>query len=52
MAPKAFALEIFDTKAYLYTIPLPLCILVVAAVSVILRFRRFDPVGVVERRLV
>ncbi len=52
MTPKAFALEIFDTKAYLYTIPLPVCILVVAATSVLLRFRKFDPVGVVERRLV
>jgi ABC-type lipoprotein release transport system permease subunit len=52
MSPKAFALEIFDAKAYLYTIPLPLCILIVAAGSVLLRFRRFDPVGVVERRLV
>lgn len=52
MAPKAFALEIFDAKAYAYTIPLPLCVLIVAATSVILRFRKFDPVGVVERRLV
>ena len=52
MAPKAFALEIYDPKAYLYTVPLPLCILLVAGGSVLLRFRRFDPVGVVERRLV
>ena len=52
MAPKAFALEIFDLKAYLYTIPLPICILLVAGGSVWQRFRRFDPVGVVERRLV
>jgi hypothetical protein len=52
MQPKAFALEVFDPKAYLYTIPLPICILLVAGGSVVLRFRKFDPVGVVERRLV
>lgn len=52
MAPKAFGMDIFDPKAYLYTVPLPVCILLVAAVSVMLRFRKFDPVGVVERRLV
>lgn len=52
MAPKAFALELLDPKAYLYTIPLPICILLVAGGSVVLRFRKFDPVGVVERRLV
>ena len=52
MQPKAFALEIMDPKAYLYTVPLPVCILLVAGGSVMLRFRKFDPVGVVERRLV
>lgn len=52
MAPKAFGLEILDPKAYLYTIPLPVCILLVAGGSVLQRFRKFDPVGVVERRLV
>lgn len=52
MQPKAYQLEIFDAKAYLYTVPLPICILLVAGGSVWLRFHRFDPVGVVERRLV
>lgn len=52
MEPKAFSLEIFDPKAYKYTIPLPLSILAVAAGTVLLRFRKFDPVSVVERRLV
>ncbi len=52
MQPKAFALEILDPKAYLYTIPLPVCIFLVAGGTVLMRFRGFDPVGVVERRLV
>ena len=52
MAPRAFALDVWDRQAYLYTIPIPLAILVVAIATVILRFRKFDPVGVVERRLV
>ena len=52
MAPRAFALEILDVRAYAYTIPLPLSVLLVATTSVVLRFRKFDPVGVVERRLV
>ncbi len=52
MAPKAYALDVFDRVAYLYTVPIPFAILVVAVTTVVLRFRKFDPVGVVERRLV
>lgn len=52
MYPNAYALETFDTQAFVYTIPTPIAILVVATLTVVLRFRRFDPVGVVERRLV
>jgi ABC-type lipoprotein release transport system permease subunit len=52
MDPKAYALNVLDPMAYQYTIPLPLAILAVAATTVFLRFRRFDPVSVVERRLV
>ena len=52
MTPKAFYIDVFDRQAYAYTIPIPFCILVVASFTVILRFRKFDPVGVVERRLV
>ena len=52
MEPKAYALDVFDRTAYAYTIPIPFAILVVAIATVILRFRKFDPVGVVERRLV
>lgn len=52
MQPKAFALDKFDSLAYSYTLPIPVSILVVATATVVLRFRKFDPVGIVERRLV
>lgn len=52
MDPQAFALDALDPAAYWYTLPVPFAILVVAAFTVWLRFRKFDPVGVVERRLV
>jgi ABC-type lipoprotein release transport system permease subunit len=52
MDPSAFALDPTDRLAYTYTIPIPFAILVVAMATVFLRFRKFDPVGVVERRLV
>lgn len=52
MAPKAFAMEVLDRGPYAYTIPIPLTIIVVASLTVALRFRRFDPVAIVERRLV
>lgn len=52
MAPRAFALDTFDPVAFSYTIPLPVAIMLVATLVVVGRFRRFDPVGVVERRLV
>lgn len=52
LEPRAFALDVFDRTAYAYTIPIPFSILIVATLTVILRFRKFDPVGVVERRLV
>ena len=52
MQPKAFALDKLDSLAYSYTIPIPFCILIVATTTVILRFRKFDPVSIVERRLV
>lgn len=52
MHPNAFALDITDQSALLYTIPVPLAILVAALLTLWNRFRTFDPVGVVERRLV
>lgn len=52
MDPSAFAIQVDDPMAFKYTIPLPIAILVVAILTVVIRFRKFDPVGVVERRLV
>lgn len=52
MDPNAYALNPLDAPAYLYTAPIPVAILIVAFATVLIRFRRFDPVGVVERRLV
>lgn len=52
MDPNAFALDTLDHVAYLYTLPIPVSIFLAAVLTVVLRFRNFDPVGVVERRLV
>lgn len=52
MDPNAFALDTFDPIAFRYTIPVPIAIGIVACFTVAARFRKFDPVGVVERRLV
>jgi ABC-type lipoprotein release transport system permease subunit len=52
MDPNAFALDTTDPLAYAYTIPIPFAILIVAIATVVLRFRKFDPVSIVERRLV
>jgi putative ABC transport system permease protein/lipoprotein-releasing system permease protein len=52
MDPQAFSLGTFDRVAILYTVPVPIAIFAAALLTVWLRFRRFDPVGVVERRLV
>lgn len=52
MDPQAFALDIADPLALFYTIPVPISILIVAIGTIWLRFRKFDPVAVVERRLV
>lgn len=52
MDPNAFMLDTLDRTAYLYTVPVPVAIVTVAVVSLMLGFRKFDPIGVVERRLV
>ncbi|HWD40617.1 MAG TPA: ABC transporter permease [Fimbriimonas sp.] len=51
-APRAFQIDSFDPVAFKYTAPLPIAILVVAGLTVWWRFHRFDPVSIVERRLV
>ncbi len=52
MDPNGFGLLLNDPVAFRYTLPIPVAIMIVAALTVFLRFRNFDPVGVVERRLV
>jgi ABC-type lipoprotein release transport system permease subunit len=52
MDPKAFALNPADPVGFAYTVPVPFAILIVAVATVFLRFRKFDPVSIVERRLV
>lgn len=52
MEPRAYVLNVLDPVPFRYTIPIPITILFVACLTVVVRFRRFDPVAVVERRLV
>lgn len=52
MDPQAFNLDTMDPSAFAYSLPIPAAILIVAVATVLHRFRSFDPVGVVERRLV
>jgi ABC-type lipoprotein release transport system permease subunit len=52
MDPQAFSLNITDPVAFSYSIPIPVAILVTAALTIYFRFRKFDPVTIVERRLV
>lgn len=50
--PRAYALDPFGLRAYVYSVPVPLMIFAVSALDVVARLKKFDPVGVVERRLV
>lgn len=52
MDPNAYSLDVLDQGAYLYTIPVPVAVLLAGTTTVFLRFRKFDPVAIVERRLV
>lgn len=52
MDPKGFGLNTGDIVAFYYTIPIPVSILLVAVATIVIRFRNFDPVAVVERRIV
>lgn len=51
MAPRGFYIDPFDSMAYYYTIPVPIAIVLVAALTVYIRFKRFDPITVIERRI-
>jgi hypothetical protein len=52
MEPRAFVLDALDTRAYAYTAWIPLAIIGASFITILLRFRRFDPISVVERRIV
>jgi ABC-type lipoprotein release transport system permease subunit len=49
-APMGFRLDIWNPTPWLFTLPIPLAILAVGAVSVSWMFARLDPVTVIERR--
>ena len=51
MDPRAYALDVANPTAIAYTVPLPVAVLLVAVGTIVWRFRDFDPVAVVERRL-
>ena len=48
----AYQIKILDPVALKYTLPVPVAIMGAALLTIFIRFRKFDPVGVVERRLV
>lgn len=51
MYPRAFALNLLDAGAFAGTVPVPLAILATSAYTILRNFRRFDPVGTLERRI-
>lgn len=51
MSPRGFYIDPLDSMAYSYTIPVPIAIVLVAALTVFIRFKRFDPITVIERRI-
>jgi ABC-type lipoprotein release transport system permease subunit len=51
MEPRGFYIDPLDAMAYAYTIPIPIAILAASAITVWVRFKRFDPISVVERRI-
>ena len=50
MRPHAFVLNPLDPMAYAYTIPVPVAIFSAAIATISIRFRKFDPIAVIERR--
>jgi ABC-type lipoprotein release transport system permease subunit len=52
MDPRAYALNPADPVSYTYTLSVPAVILLAAALTVWYRFKVFDPIAVVERRVV
>ncbi len=52
MEPRGLYLEPLDPIAYRYTLPVPLMVLLFALGTIGWRLRTFDPVAIVERRIV
>ncbi len=52
MDPKGYPMVMAGWEIYRYTLAVPVAIGMFAVLTVWLRFRRFDPVAIVERRLV
>lgn len=52
MSPRGYYLDAFNLFSYAYTIPIPVAILTAAVLTVWWRFLKFDPISVVERRIV
>lgn len=48
--PNAFMLDPLAPRAYAYTLPIPVAIALAVSWNVVNRFRRFDPIAVIERR--
>ncbi len=49
--PRGYYINPFDPISYLYTFPVPIAILVVSAFTVSQKFKHFDPISVIERRI-
>ncbi len=52
MEPRGLYLEPLDPIAYRYTLPVPVMVLLFALTTIGWRLRTFDPVAIVERRIV
>lgn len=52
MDPRGYALDALDPLAYSYTLSVPVVILLAAVFAIWYRFKKFDPIAVVERRIV
>lgn len=48
--PNAFMIDPWSSRAYAYTLPIPVAIATAVSLIVVSRFRRFDPIVVIERR--
>jgi hypothetical protein len=49
--PRAFMLDPGSLRAYAYTLPVPVAIALTSALGIAARFRKFDPIVVIERRV-